>query len=107
MRHLTKLFDSMAKLKLQHDKTATGMWSTDGEFVEFSSPVDLDGQVEVWLTRLLAAMRKTMCNTLADAVVSFEDKARDQWIFDFPAQVRPAGLSASCLSVCVTRLLLT
>jgi dynein heavy chain len=62
VRHLTKLFDSMAKLKfeklpVEHGdsesqenrkaelKLATGMWSKDGEYVNLSSPCDCSGQV--------------------------------------------------------------
>jgi dynein heavy chain len=56
MRHLTKLFDSMAKLKLTEEKgatikEATAMWAKDGENMPFPSPCDLSGQVEVWLNR--------------------------------------------------------
>ena len=56
MRHLTKLFDSMSKLKLNEErghttKIATAMWAKDGEFMQFPSSCDLNGQVEVWLNR--------------------------------------------------------
>jgi len=56
MRHLTKLFDSMAKLKLTEErgvttKIATAMWAKDGEHMPFPSSCDLNGQVEVWLNR--------------------------------------------------------
>ena len=49
--HLTKLFDSMAKLKFEQDeagntlKNATAMWAADGEYVDFNSPCDCNGQV--------------------------------------------------------------
>lgn len=51
MKHLTKLFDSMAKLKFEVDsagqpmKSATAMFSKDGEYVELDKPCDLNGQV--------------------------------------------------------------
>jgi dynein heavy chain len=56
MRHLTKLFDSMSKLKLTEErgatiKEATAMWAKDGEYMSFPSPCDLNGQVEIWLNR--------------------------------------------------------
>lgn len=56
MRHLTKLFDSMSKLKLTEEngaiiKEATAMWAKDGEYMPFPSACDLSGQVEVWLNR--------------------------------------------------------
>lgn len=51
MKHLTKLFDSLAKLKLEKDsagtelKSANGMWSKDGEYVALAKSCDLQGQV--------------------------------------------------------------
>lgn len=48
-------------------------------------------QVEVWLNRLLDAMRETILHELEDAVVAYEEKPRDQWLFDFPAQVALCG----------------
>jgi dynein heavy chain len=97
MRHLTKLFDSLAKLKFEQDKdgnnskTALAMWSKDDEFVNFPHPCDCNGQVEVWLNRLLDTMRDTIRHEMTEAVVAYEEKARDQWIFDFPAQVALCG----------------
>lgn len=50
-RHLTKLFDSMAKLKFEKDsegndaKVALGMFSKDGEYVDMDQACDLGGQV--------------------------------------------------------------
>ena len=94
MRHLTKLFDSMAKLKFKQDdqgeniKVALAMWSKDGEYVDLAHECDLSGQVEVWLNRLLEAMKATVLHEMDNAVVGYEEKPRDQWLFDFPAQVR-------------------
>ena len=48
---MTKLFDSMAKLKFKQDdagndtKEALGMWSKDGEYVDLDQACDLGGQV--------------------------------------------------------------
>ena len=50
-RHLTKLFDSLAKLKFvmgsdgKEQKMASGMHSKDGEYVDMDSQCDLSGQV--------------------------------------------------------------
>lgn len=92
-RHLTKLFDSMAKLKFELDgdqkpiKNALGMFSKDGEYVDLSSPCDLSGQVETWLNQLLDSMKATVRHEMTEAVSGYEEKPRDQWLFDFPAQV--------------------
>lgn len=36
-------------------------------------------------------MRSSLRNYMAEAVVSYEEKARDQWLFDYPAQVSLCG----------------
>lgn len=41
----------------------------------------------MWLNRIMNSMRSTVLNELADAVVTYEEKPRDQWLFDYPAQV--------------------
>ena len=48
---MAKLFDSMAKLKFKEDgdgkptKEAVGMYSKDGEYVDFDEPYKCVGQV--------------------------------------------------------------
>ena len=64
-KHLTKLFDSMAKLKLREDNpdtanNAQAMVAKDGEIVEFHKDCRCEGQVEVWLNRLLTTMRDSL-----------------------------------------------
>ena len=94
---MAKLFDSMAKLKFQQDdsgqptKTALGMYSKDGEYVDFDEPCELTGQVENWLNTLLERMVATVRHEFLEAVVAYEEKARDQWLFEHPAQVALAG----------------
>ncbi|NXH32764.1 DYH9 protein, partial [Myiagra hebetior] len=92
-RHLPKLFDNLAKMKFQVDseqkttKVGLGMYSREEEYVQFSEPCDCSGQVEVWLSRLLDTMRATVREEMSVAVAAYEDKPRDQWLFDHPAQV--------------------
>ena len=120
-KHLTKLFDSMAKLKLRKDdkgentNSAYAMIAKDGEEVNFNVECLCEGQVEVWLNRLMATMRKSIrlerigkqkhskiwnfqilsfCiqrHYMTHAVATYEDKPRDQWLFDYPAQVSLCG----------------
>ncbi|XP_009072064.1 PREDICTED: dynein heavy chain 9, axonemal-like, partial [Acanthisitta chloris] len=91
--HLSKLFDNLAKMKFQVDseqkvtKIGLGMYSREEEYVQFSDPCDCSGQVEVWLSRLLDTMRATVRAEMTAAVVAYEEKPREQWIFDYPAQV--------------------
>uniref|UniRef100_A0A8B9S1G8 Dynein axonemal heavy chain 17 n=1 Tax=Accipiter nisus TaxID=211598 RepID=A0A8B9S1G8_9AVES len=92
-RHLPKLFDSLAKLKFKMSpdkkplKVGLGMFSRDEEYVPLDADCDLSGQVEVWLNRVLASMRSTLRCLIPEAVVTYEEKPREQWVFDYPAQV--------------------
>nr|XP_033816070.1 dynein heavy chain 17, axonemal isoform X1 [Geotrypetes seraphini] len=91
--HLSKLFDSLCKLEFKLDasgqplKIGLGMYSKENEYVTFDEDCDCSGQVEVWLNRVLDRMRATLRNEIPDAVVTYEEKPRDQWIFDYPAQI--------------------
>ncbi|XP_046391607.1 dynein beta chain, ciliary-like [Ischnura elegans] len=96
-RHLTKLFDSLGKLKLRPDgsgkssKNARGMFAKDGEYVEFNSDCECTGPVETWLARLEKVMRENMRHYFREAVITYEEKPREQWVFDYPAQVSLCG----------------
>jgi len=96
-RHLAKLFDNVANLKFtlnedeQPTKEAIGMYSKENEYVAFNQTCDCSGQVEMWLNKVLDTMRSTIRHELSEAVVSYEEKPRDQWLFDFPAQVALCG----------------
>lgn len=39
----------------------------------------------------MEAMRSTVRHELSESVVAYEEKARDQWLFDYPAQVSKCG----------------
>ncbi|NXH09440.1 DYH9 protein, partial [Bucco capensis] len=92
-RHLAKLFDNLAKMEFQLDseqkptKVALGMYSREEEYVSFSEACDCNGQVEVWLNHVLDSMRATVRDELMEAVMTYEEKPREQWLFDYPAQV--------------------
>jgi dynein heavy chain len=36
-------------------------------------------------------MRTSLCNYFAEAVAAYEEKPREQWLFDYPAQVSLCG----------------
>ena len=48
-------------------------------------------QVENWLNGVMDAMRATVRHQLSEATVTYEEKPRDQWLFDYPAQVALCG----------------
>ncbi|XP_062965627.1 dynein axonemal heavy chain 9 [Cynocephalus volans] len=92
-RHLSKLFDNMAKMQFQLDasgkptKMSLGMYSKEEEYVAFSEPCDCSGQVEIWLNHVLAHMKATVRHEMTEGVSAYEEKPREQWLFDYPAQV--------------------
>nr|XP_061808009.1 dynein axonemal heavy chain 9-like isoform X2 [Nerophis lumbriciformis] len=92
-RHLSKLFDNMAKMQFQPDgngklsKTGMGMYSKEEEYVPFNQSCDCSGQVEVWLNQVLNTMRATVRHEMTESVSTYEDKPREQWLLDYPAQV--------------------
>lgn len=51
-KHLSKLFDNMAKMRFEADgegnpcKTGLGMYSKEEEYVPFNQPCDCTGQVQ-------------------------------------------------------------
>nr|CAD7428767.1 unnamed protein product [Timema monikensis] len=63
---------------------AVGEHDDDKRFV--SGP-----QVEVWLNRLQSAMRSTIRHYFAEGMLAYEEKPREQWLFDYPAQVSLCG----------------
>jgi dynein heavy chain len=87
----SKLFDSIARLELAEDKRAgvkaLAMYSKESEKVDFPSSCDLSGQVEAWLNRLLDKMRETVRYCLAEAINAYEEKPRELWVQDYPAQI--------------------
>lgn len=88
-RHLTKLYDSIKQLKYHfNSKRALGMCSKDhNEYVAFSTECDCSGKVESWLNDLTNTMRSTLKQLFAQSLAAYTTKAREKWIFEWPAQV--------------------
>lgn len=95
--HLPKLFDSITRLEFEKNtgtelsKIAIGMYSREDEYVPFQEVCNCTGAVEVWLNRLVDTMRATLRFRMGEAVIGYEEKPREQWIFDHPAQITLAG----------------
>lgn len=88
-KHLTKLYDSIKRLKYNaNSPMALGMLSKDhNEYVGFSAECNCTGKVEDWLNRVTDVMRYTLNRLFAQSIDAYEEKARDAWVFDWPAQV--------------------
>ncbi|XP_050667868.1 dynein beta chain, ciliary-like isoform X2 [Leptidea sinapis] len=94
-RHLSKLYDNLAKLVFDKpgSKHAFEMISKENEeHVPFKAPCcDCSGKVEIWLNRVTDCMRYTLRDIFEHSVKSYEDKPRDEWVFDWPAQPALVG----------------
>ncbi|XP_034410206.1 dynein heavy chain 11, axonemal [Cyclopterus lumpus] len=95
--HLSKLFDNISDLEfakneeLDNPKLAVGMYSKEREYVPFQTECCCFGPVEAWLSCLEESMKECVRGHLSEAVSVYEDKPREQWILDFPAQVALIG----------------
>ncbi|XP_017772772.1 PREDICTED: dynein heavy chain 2, axonemal [Nicrophorus vespilloides] len=92
--HFKKLFDNLNKLKLQKNaitmkSEAIGMISEDGEYMEFTKMVIIDGQVENWLNDVESMMRFTLktefkpCRAALRKMLS----KRDKWLLSYCGQL--------------------
>lgn len=88
-KHLTKLYDSIRRLKYNgNNRSALGMYSKEhDEYVGFSAECNCSGKVEEWLNRVTDVMRYTLNRLFTQAIDAYDEKIRDAWIFDWPAQV--------------------
>ncbi|KAG8443036.1 hypothetical protein GDO86_011741 [Hymenochirus boettgeri] len=91
--HLAKLFDNIVDLQFQEnsENEALGMYSKENEFVPFRYNCSCLGQVEQWLKKIEQTMCETIRYHISEALSAYEDKPRDQWLFDYPAQVALTG----------------
>ncbi|XP_076548684.1 dynein beta chain, ciliary isoform X2 [Osmia lignaria lignaria] len=95
-KHLAKLYDSIAKLVWKMDgskptKLATAMIAKDGEHMAIYGSCDCSGKVEVWLNHVTDAMKKSVRYHVSQAVATYDEKPREQWIFDHQAQPALCG----------------
>ncbi|XP_033636218.1 dynein heavy chain 2, axonemal-like isoform X2 [Asterias rubens] len=92
--HLKKCFDNIKSLKMHkmgitQKFEAQGMYSADGEYVDFGHPVLLEGPVEAWLCDIERTMRWTLKDILKQCKVALKKSLskRDKWAKDWPGQM--------------------
>ncbi|XP_058534261.1 dynein axonemal heavy chain 11 [Ochotona princeps] len=91
-QHLAKLFDSIANLHFEDNEDvfahrAVGMYSKEKEYVPFHHACACVGHVETWLLQLEQTMKATVRHCIMAAIAAYEEKPRELWLLDFPAQV--------------------
>ena len=90
--HLTKLFDNIASLEFDESgKQAKGMYSKENEYVAFKEICSCTGPVESWLNQLIDSMRGSLRHYLGDSTVTYEEKQRESWLFDYCSQIALSG----------------
>ncbi|KAI4898373.1 hypothetical protein NFI96_012388, partial [Prochilodus magdalenae] len=102
--HLKKCFDNIKSLRINKvgisgsKSEAGGMFSADGEFVEFTHPVLLEGPVEAWLCDVERTMRWTLKDSLKNCRLALKKMAgkRDKWVKDWPGQVNDLSFVGAC-----------
>ncbi|KAG7496340.1 dynein heavy chain 2, axonemal [Solea senegalensis] len=90
--HMKKCFDNIKSLRIEKvgfRSSALGMFSADGEYVEFIQPVPLDNPVEVWLCDVEKSMRVTLKDCLNNCLVALKRMLdqRDKWVKDWSGQM--------------------
>ncbi|XP_030837708.1 dynein heavy chain 2, axonemal [Strongylocentrotus purpuratus] len=92
--HLKKCFDNIKTLKMHkmgitQKFEAQGMYSADGEYVEFGHPVLLEGPVEAWLCDIERTMRWTLKDILKQCKIALKKSLskRDKWAKEWPGQM--------------------
>ncbi|XP_042320298.1 dynein axonemal heavy chain 2-like [Sceloporus undulatus] len=92
--HLKKCFDNIKCLKMQkigltNRFEALGMFSLDGEYVDFTHSVLLEGPVEEWLCDVEPAMRWTLREVLKNCRLALKKMLtkRDKWVKEWPGQM--------------------
>ncbi|XP_039605580.1 dynein heavy chain 2, axonemal [Polypterus senegalus] len=92
--HMKKCFDNIKSLKIQklgigNRFEAFGMFSADGEYIDFVHPVLLEGPVEAWLCDVERTMRWTLKDSLKNCCQALKKMTgkRDKWVKDWPGQM--------------------
>ena len=53
--------------------------------------------MEIWLNHVLVRMKATVRHEVTEGVTACEEKPREQWLFDYPAQVSSDPSSGALL----------
>eukprot|EP00163_Fabomonas_tropica_P016273 TRINITY_DN2925_c0_g1_i1.p1 TRINITY_DN2925_c0_g1~~TRINITY_DN2925_c0_g1_i1.p1 ORF type:complete len:4072 (-),score=1488.94 TRINITY_DN2925_c0_g1_i1:296-12511(-) len=91
MVHMNKVILGIADLELDEANfppSALSMTAAVGvETVKFSRPLQLNGKVENYLQDVIQSMRSSLRDLMGQAIAAYGQKARDQWLLDWPAQL--------------------
>ena len=100
--HFSKFTDNIGAITWQLDEgnpigVAQGMVSGDGEAFAFVGDISLSGQVEVWLSDLMAHVCESLRERLLESVERFVEVHREEWLGEVCAQRPRASLACATL----------
>jgi len=85
--HLRKVFENVADLFFETDKTITSMSSGEGEKVDFVYAVDPKDQgVEFWMGEVEEMMYKSVRSALDFSIKDYKETPRTEWVLKHSGQ---------------------
>ncbi|BFZ08761.1 hypothetical protein BsWGS_11799 [Bradybaena similaris] len=88
--HLKKCFEGIAKLDFDSELVIHGMYSSEGESVQFSYTIDTNeakGAVEKWLLQVQNCMLVSVRDVVEESIEEYQNTPRKQWVQEWPGQV--------------------
>ncbi|ORZ35435.1 dynein heavy chain and region D6 of dynein motor-domain-containing protein [Catenaria anguillulae PL171] len=90
--HIIKMYDNVARLLfVKSDKVVNGMASSEGEILEFRTPVPVEGRVEQWMSVVAQEMKRTNRVVHKEAVFHYAKMDRFEWLKQYPGMCGLAG----------------
>jgi dynein heavy chain len=81
--HLKKCFEGIQKLNFEDMKNILGMYSSEGEYVKFTTKINTTlarGNVDQWLVQVEAAMIENVRREVQESHFEFSKMARKDWV---------------------------
>ncbi|GFO15606.1 dynein, axonemal, heavy chain 12 [Plakobranchus ocellatus] len=88
--HLKKCFEGIAKLEFDKDLVIHGMFSSEGENIQFSYSIDTKeakGSVEKWLLQVQNVMLTSVRDVIEESYEDHQNAPRKSWVQEWPGQV--------------------
>jgi len=93
--HIIKMYDNVRSLKFgtgNNANVAAGMISAEKEEMPFKQPIICEGNVEEWMTEVLAEMRRSNKLITKEAIFKYmEEGTRTDWVAEYQGMVALAG----------------
>ena len=91
-KHFKKCFEGINELLMttEHgsgETFATGAIARDGEVLNFVHQIKLEGTIELWLLRIVNAMKDGLKNALHGCVNSLKASTKEAWVVNWHGQV--------------------